>query len=80
MSFTYDDAQINIQNIQSIVVSTIQPSGVDGDDQYLRMIQFFVDPPTMMTRRPALTVMCYGGSQSSGDMAELQVAVPASEF
>ena len=80
MGISFDNAQINIQGIQSIVVSTIQPSPVSGDNQYLRLIQIYTDPPSLETRRPVLTIACYGGSQTAGDNTELQIQVPANEF
>jgi hypothetical protein len=78
MPIQINNVTIELDGIQSILVSDIQP---DTDtDFYVRILTFFDQPATVMNRAPVLTLKLYGGSQLNHDQAELEIQTPSLEF
>ena len=77
MPITVLNQTIELDGIQSILVSDIQP---DTDTDYFVRILTFFDQPTSQNLPPVLIVKLYGGSQSSNDTSELQIVTPSLEF
>lgn len=74
MPFTFDNSKLNVQGVQSVVISDIQPD--QNSTQYLRLIQIYTDPVTVVNRRPVIELALYGGDQTVNDKAELEIQVP----
>ena len=74
MGFTFDSSRLNLQGVQSIIISTIQAD--TASTQYVRLIQLYTDPPDTPNRRPILELALYGGDQTTNDMGALEIQVP----
>ena len=77
-AFTFDEAQLNLQGVKAITVSTIQPD--TGSTQYVRLIQVWSSNPTAQGARPMLVLSLYGGDQTITDQSELEIQTPTLEF
>jgi hypothetical protein len=80
MPLTTNYQEIEIDGTASIEVSQIQPDADTTQSNYVRIVQFYTDPPMMTNRRPILTVVCHGGNQQNNDTSPLQIAVPPDTF
>jgi hypothetical protein len=78
MGLVVNRQEMEIDGLNQIVVSTIQPD--KNSSAYVRIIQFYTDTVDTDNRRPVLTVTLYGGNQQNLDQSPLDIAVPASVF
>jgi hypothetical protein len=69
---------IELDGIQTVLVSDIQPD--TNSDYFVRILTFFIDPPSVINRQPILTVKLYGGSQQNHDQLELELTTPSLQF
>lgn len=74
MSIAVLEQLLEIDGVQSIVLSTIQPDL--SSSAYIRLIQIYTDPPSNTNRRPVLTLQLHGGNQNTNDQSGLAVAIP----
>jgi hypothetical protein len=78
MPVQFNNVTIELDGLQSILVSDIQP---DTDtDYFVRILTFFTDPSTTLNRSPILTLRLLGGSQSTNDKTELEIQTPSLDF
>jgi len=67
--------QFNVDGVQSITVSDIQPD--TNSIEFVRLIQIYTDPTSNPNRRPVVTLALYGGSQNTGDQSGLDITIPS---
>lgn len=79
MPIQFNNATVELDNVQTIIISDIQPDQ-SGTDYFVRILNFFDQPVTALNRTPLLTLTLYGGSQSMNDQSGLQVQTPSLEF
>lgn len=85
MAIVIVNQTIELDNVQQILVSDIQPdvngTAADGStDYYVRVLTLYTDPSTVANRKPALILNLYGGSQGNQDKSELEIQTPSLEF
>lgn len=78
MPIQLNNATIELDGIQTVLVSDIQPDTLT--DYYVRILTFYTDPPTVTNRIPVLILKLYGGSQQNHDLTELELTTPSLQF
>ena len=78
MAITILNQTIELDGIQTVLVSDIQPD--TNSDSFVRILTFFTDPPSVANRIPILILKLFGGSQQNHDQLELELTSPSLQF
>ena len=74
MAIQFNNTRIEIDGVQSIVISPIQPDA--NSTAYVRLVQIYTDPSTVANRRPIIELYLVGGDQTVTDQMPLEIQIP----
>lgn len=75
MAVSFDQIKQSLVGVQAVLVSDIQPD--PNSDYFVRYVEFYTDPATVINRVPVIHVTLYGGSQQAGSKGQLEIQIPS---